>query len=122
MYLVKNENNPPAQNGQVQGQNQTRMYLDLASQGYTPYHKYRSVAGGDSQGLLKPIGALSQDERAAKIQMWVAHLHHASDGGSQSVFLLSRAWAWPCIAACAHGKQPFIYILAAALHDFLRTS
>jgi len=61
------------------------MYLDLAAQGFTPYHKYRTVEGdvgapGAPGGGLKPVSALSEPERAAKIQLWVAHLHHASNG------------------------------------------
>eukprot|EP00241_Pyramimonas_parkeae_P004198 CAMPEP_0114270160 /NCGR_PEP_ID=MMETSP0058-20121206/27074_1 /TAXON_ID=36894 /ORGANISM="Pyramimonas parkeae, CCMP726" /LENGTH=850 /DNA_ID=CAMNT_0001388847 /DNA_START=251 /DNA_END=2803 /DNA_ORIENTATION=- len=72
-----------------QSKNQTRSYLDLASQGFTPYHRFQSVSAGtrnspNGEGLLgafeRPMASLSRSERSAKLQLWVTHLHSASEG------------------------------------------
>eukprot|EP00959_Pyramimonas_sp_CCMP1952_P398493 8350015-Pyramimonas_sp.AAC.2 len=58
----------------MEGRN--RMYMDLAAQGYTPYH-YSATA---SRTQDSPLAMMSVPERQAKLSLLVAHLANPCDG------------------------------------------
>jgi hypothetical protein len=77
----------------MEGRN--RMYLDLAAQGFTPYH-YGATASSTQDA---PLAAMSVPERQAKLGLLVRHLANPCDGAYRPCSL-GRCCCNCCCCCC----------------------